>query len=146
LNVHYHLVVPDGVFVADEDTGELSVLRLPGPDLLAILDRVADRIAGRLADEAGDRDDVDTPSDLWSQLQTEAATTWRSPPRPSSIARGTDLGRAWDDRSAGGVLADDRGVSRRALGQCSPSASAHLPAIDRTPRTDPCIAYSSQLV
>ena len=40
MNVHYHLVVPDGVFVADEDTGELSLLRLRGPtedDLLAIV-------------------------------------------------------------------------------------------------------------
>jgi len=104
LNVHYHLVVPDGVFVADEDTGELSLVRLRGPtedDLLAILDRVADRIAERLTDEATDRHDadehVDSPPDLWSQLQTEAATTWRSPPRRSSIARGTEPGRAWSD-------------------------------------------------
>ena len=44
MNVHYHLVVPDGVFVAG-DAGELSLQELRGPtddDLLAILDRVAD--------------------------------------------------------------------------------------------------------
>jgi hypothetical protein len=92
------------VFVADEDTGELSLLQLRGPtddDLLAILDRVQDRIAERLADEATRRDDadehVDSPPDLWSQLQTEDATTWRSAPRPSSLARGTEPGRAWSD-------------------------------------------------
>jgi hypothetical protein len=106
LNLHYHLVVPDGVFVADETTGELSLLELRGPtddELLAILDRVADRIGQRLADEAAcrgdaaDHDDADTPPDLWSQLQAESATTWRSPPRPSSISRGTQPGRAWSE-------------------------------------------------
>jgi hypothetical protein len=104
LNVHYHLVIPDGVFVADAATGELSPLQLRGPtddDLLAILDRVANRIAVRLADEAGHRnavlDDDDSPPDLWSQVQREAATTWSAPPRPSSIARGTERGRAWSD-------------------------------------------------
>lgn len=94
LNVHYHLVVPDGVFVAD-DAGELSLQELRGPtddELLAILDRVADRIGERLADEAGrrgdaaDDDDADMPPDLWSQLQAESSTTWRSPPRPSQPA------------------------------------------------------------
>ena len=102
LNVHYHLVVPDGVFVADEATGELSLVRLSGPtadDLLAILDRVADRINERLAEARDHRDaadkDVDTPPDLYSQLQFEAATTWKAPPRPSSISRGTEPGRAW---------------------------------------------------
>ena len=103
LNVHYHLVVPDGVFVADPaTTGELALMRLPGPtddELLAILDRVADRINARLAEEHAHRDgadeEVDTPPDLYSQLQFEAATTWRSPPRPSSISRGTEPGRAW---------------------------------------------------
>lgn len=103
LNVHYHLVVPDGVFVAD-DAGELSLQELRGPtddELLAILDRVADRIGERLADEAGrrgdaaDDDDADMPPDLWSQLMAESLTTWRSPPRPSSISRGTEPGRAW---------------------------------------------------
>ena len=46
LNVHYHLVVPDAVFVVD-DSGVLSLLELRGPtddELLAILDRVADQI------------------------------------------------------------------------------------------------------
>ena len=53
LNVHYHLVVPDGVFVAEETSGELSVLELRGPtddELLAVLDRVADRIATAVVD------------------------------------------------------------------------------------------------
>jgi len=81
LNVHYHLVVPDGVFVADDTTGELSMVELRGPtddELLTIVDRVADRIGDRLADPAGrrgdaadadDADGADTPPDLWSQLQ-----------------------------------------------------------------------------
>ena len=52
LNVHYHLVVPDGVFVADQDTGELSLLRLRGPtddELLAILDLGSKPIRPQLA-------------------------------------------------------------------------------------------------
>jgi hypothetical protein len=123
LNVHYHLVVPDGVFVAD-DAGELSLQELRGPsddELLAILDRVADRIGERLADEACHRDDAaddlaaDTPPDLWSQLQAEAATTWRTPPRPSSISRGT--GRpAWSGFSlhaAVAIAATDRAALER---------------------------------
>lgn len=40
-------------------------------------------------------DQTDPPPDLWSQLQAESATTWRSPARPSSIARGTEPGRAY---------------------------------------------------
>jgi Putative transposase len=101
LSVHYHLVVPDGVFVVDDVTGELSLVPLPGPteaELVAILDRVADRIAVRLADEAGDTnasDNVDTPPDLWSQVQADATTTWRSPSTSRSVARGTEPDRAW---------------------------------------------------
>jgi len=103
LNVHYHLVVPDGVFVVD-DSGELSLPELRGPtddELRAILDRVADRIGERLADESGHRDDAaedidaDPPPDLWSQLQAESAKTWRAPLRPSSMSRGSEPGWAW---------------------------------------------------
>jgi len=54
LNVHFHLLVPDGVFTQAGDG--LSFVRLPAPtgvDLLAILDRVIRRVARRLANEAG---------------------------------------------------------------------------------------------
>ena len=88
LNVHYHLVVPDGVFVADEDTGELSLLRLRGPsddDLLAILERAADRIAERFADEATDRDDAD--EHVCSRFPARMARRRES--RPMASARRT---------------------------------------------------------
>ena len=51
LNVHFHLVVPDGVFVDDEAHG-LRFELLPVPtnaEVLAILDRLLRRIARRLA-------------------------------------------------------------------------------------------------
>jgi len=102
LNVHYHLVVPDGVVVVDEPTGVLSMRALRGPtdeELLAILDRVADRISDRLARETAARQDGvdDEPPDLWSQVQGEAATTWRSARSASRGSRGTEGGRAWSE-------------------------------------------------
>lgn len=55
LNVHFHLLVPDGVF-AETDAGLVFML-LPAPtggDLLAILDRVMCRVARRLDREEPD--------------------------------------------------------------------------------------------
>lgn len=55
LNVHFHLLVPDGVFIADE--GRLAFALHPVPtsaDVVAILDRIVRRSARRLADEARD--------------------------------------------------------------------------------------------
>jgi hypothetical protein len=57
LNVHFHVVVPDGVFVDDGD--QLAFVMHPMPttsDVLAILDRIVRRLARRLAAEARDDD------------------------------------------------------------------------------------------
>jgi len=48
LNVHFHLVVPDGVFVEDGDS--LTFVMLPVPsnaDVLRILDRIMRRVVRR---------------------------------------------------------------------------------------------------
>jgi len=100
LNVHFHLLVPDGVFSPTADDG-LAFALLPAPtgtDLLAILDRVIRRIARRIAEEAGDNDAAGAPDaspDLFAQIQAEAATTWRSPATtpPTSCAAPTASAR-----------------------------------------------------
>jgi hypothetical protein len=98
LNVHFHLVVPDGVFV--EDGGSLTLVMLPVPsntDVLAILDRIMRRIARRLANEAeNDLDEAPAP-DVFAQVQAEAAATWRSPAIASTSIRGSERLRAWCD-------------------------------------------------
>jgi hypothetical protein len=70
LNVHYHLIVPDGVFVAHEDTGELSVLRLPGPsdDVLDAPGRDDPRIVEQLV--AALAAPQDTPAHTRARLAT----------------------------------------------------------------------------
>ena len=165
LNVHYHLVVPDGVFVADEATGELSLLRLRGPtddELLAILDRVADQIGKRLADESGHRDavddiDVDPPPDLWSQLQAESATTWRSPPRPSlattAAATGSRRTAQRGFRRCAAACANASPVARRdgrSGGSRSspgrPSSRCHRDSAQRSPHARPRAFATSALV
>jgi hypothetical protein len=78
LNVHFHLLVPDGVFVDDDD--RLAFAPHPVPtsvDVLAILDRIVRLIARLLADEACD--DRVEDIDVLAQVQAEAAATWRSP-------------------------------------------------------------------
>lgn len=65
LNVHYHLVVPDGVFVDDGE--QLRFVMLPVPtnqDVLAILDRIVRRVVRRLVAEARDDDDMPAASDV----------------------------------------------------------------------------------
>ena len=53
LNVHFHLVVPDGVFVDDGEGLAFAMHPVPtSADVLAILDRIVRRVARRLADEA----------------------------------------------------------------------------------------------
>ena len=68
LNVHYHLLVPDGVFAEAGDGLAFVLLPVPtGADLLAILNRVIRQVARRLANEAAgvnDTDDADLPPDL----------------------------------------------------------------------------------
>ena len=95
LNVHYHLVVPDGVFV---DDGEgLRFVMHPVPttaDVVAILDRIVRRVARRLADETRDDDD-EVALDVLAQVQTEAAATWRSPTDGKPTVRGAERLRAW---------------------------------------------------
>jgi len=61
LNVHFHLLVPDGVFVDDEDRLVFALHPVPtSANVVAILDRMVRRIARRLAAEA--RDDAKPPS------------------------------------------------------------------------------------
>ena len=81
LNVHFHLVVPDGVFVDDENRLAFALHPVPtSADVVAILERIVRRIARRLADEARD-DSVEEGGDVLAQVQAEAAATWRSPGR-----------------------------------------------------------------
>jgi len=80
LNVHCHVVVPDGVFVVDGD--QLRFERIPVPssaDVLAILDRIMRQVAKRLAREAHHDDDAPEAPDVLAQVQAEAAATWRAP-------------------------------------------------------------------
>jgi hypothetical protein len=84
LNVHFHLVVPDGVFIDDADRLAFALHPVPtSTDVLAILDR----IARRLADEARD-DSVEHGVDVLAQVQAEAAATWRSPHNGKPIGGG----------------------------------------------------------
>ncbi|HEX2689477.1 MAG TPA: transposase [Kofleriaceae bacterium] len=113
LNVHFHLLIPDGVFTDVGDGLAFALLPAPtGVDLLAILDRVIRQIARRLAEEAGvnNTDDADLPPDLFAQVQVEAATTWRSPATATAHpVRGSDRLRAWCagfSLHAGVVIAD----------------------------------------
>jgi len=99
LNVHYHLVIPDGVFV-DDDHGGLAFVLHPvprGADVIPILDRIVRRVMRRLADEAVvDPDEsIDPTPDLFAQVQVEAATTWRAPSVASAPMRGSEYLRAW---------------------------------------------------
>jgi hypothetical protein len=71
LNVHFHLLIPDGVFT-ETDAGLMFTL-LPAPtgrDLLAILDRVIRRVARRLAREQPDDAAADeSPPELFAQIR-----------------------------------------------------------------------------
>lgn len=121
LNVHFHLVVPDGVFA--EDGAGLRFEMLPVPtnaNVLAILDRIMRRIARRLAKDAARRElDEDAAPDLLAQIQAEAASTWRSPANASASrpVRGAEKLRAWCEGfslHAGVVIAEhDRDALER---------------------------------
>lgn len=90
LNVHFHLLVPDGVFVDDDDRLAFALHPVPtSADVLAILDRVVRRIARRLADEVCD--DRWEGIDVLAQVQAEAAATWRSAVRDG-------VGATWHGR------------------------------------------------
>ena len=77
LNVHFHLLVPDGVFA--QTGAEPAFMLLPAPtagDLWAILERAMRRVARRLAREEADNTALaDSPPELFAQLHAEAATT-----------------------------------------------------------------------
>jgi hypothetical protein len=97
LNVHFHLVVPDGVFVEDGTGLRFEMLPVPtNANVLAILDRIMRRIARRQANEARNELDEDVAPDVLAQVQAEAASTWRSPMDASASrsVRGADP-RAW---------------------------------------------------
>ncbi|MDQ3365202.1 MAG: transposase [Myxococcota bacterium] len=97
LNVHFHLVVPDGVFVDEHQGLRFELLPVPtNADVLAILDRLRRRIARRLAmhANAGAFDD-DARPDVFAQVQADAATTWRSSTETRATVRGVERLRAW---------------------------------------------------
>lgn len=98
LNVHFHLVVPDGVFVDDEAHG-LRFELVPVPtnaEVLVILDRLVRRIARRFAKLANaDAFDDDARPDVLAQVQADAATTWRSSTDARATVRGVERLRAW---------------------------------------------------
>jgi hypothetical protein len=98
LNVHFHLVVPDGVFVDDGDGLAFAMLPVPtSADVLAILDRIVRRVARRLAEEAKEDDDEATAPDVLAQVQTEAAATWRAPADGRATVRGAERLHAWHE-------------------------------------------------
>ena len=109
LNVHFHLVVPDGVFVDDKNWLAFALHPVPtSADVVAILDRITRRIARRLPGEARD-DRVEEGGDVLAQVQAEAATTWRSPHNGKPTVRGVERLRAWCEGfslHAGVVIAD----------------------------------------
>ena len=114
---HFHLVVPDGVFVDDGDGLAFAMHPVPtSADMLAILDRIVRRVARRLADEAHGDDDSDAP-DVLAQVQAEAAATWRSPADGKPTVRGAERLRAWSEGfslHAGVLIADhDRDALER---------------------------------
>jgi hypothetical protein len=118
LNVHFHLVVPDGVFVDDSDGLRFVMHPVPtNADVLAILDRIMRRVARRLANEAVDDAPEDAAPDVLAQVQAEAATTWRSPAEAKPIVRGSERLRAWSEGfslHAGVVIAEhDRDALER---------------------------------
>jgi hypothetical protein len=108
LNGHFHLLVPDGVFVDADDRLAFALHPVPtSADVLAILDRIVCRIARRLADEASD--DRVEDIDALAQVQAEAAATWRSPHNGKPTVRGVERLRAWCEGfslHAGVVIAD----------------------------------------
>jgi len=125
LNVHFHLVVPDGVFAQDEGAS-LSFVALGGPrdeDVLQILRRVVHRLERRLIRELErdhDLDDVaDDDPDALGALQDEALATWRVPGRRTlGPVEGAERRRAWLEgfslHVAVGIAATDReGLERR---------------------------------
>jgi hypothetical protein len=121
LNVHFHLVVPDGVFVEDGEGLRFEMLPVPtDANVLAILDRIMRRIAPRLEKDAtnGEHDEVATP-DVFAQVQAEAASTWRSPTDASASrpVRGAEKLHAWCEGfslHAGVVIAEhDRDALER---------------------------------
>jgi hypothetical protein len=116
LNVHYHVIVPDGVFV--EDGGPLAFAMLPVPtseDVLAILDRIVRRVAKRLGREPHD-DDAPTTPDVLAQVQAEAAASWRTPTDGHDVVRGAERLRAWCEGFS--LHAGDRRASRGSV--CRP--------------------------
>lgn len=121
LNVHFHLVVPDGVFV-DGDAGLRFEMAVPtNTDVLAILDRLLRRIARRLAMHANADDvDEDARPDVLAQVQADAATTWSSSTEARATVRGVERLRAWC-------------VTRhsRSLQPVSSSPRTNVPALER---------------
>jgi hypothetical protein len=95
---------------------------------LAILDRIVRRIVRRLADEARD-DSLDEDVAALTQVQAEAATTWRSPQNRKPTVRGVERLRAWCEGfslHAGVVIADhDREALERLCRYGTRPAFAH---------------------
>ena len=125
LNVHFHLLVPDGVFVDDDDRLAFAPHPVPtSADVLAILDRIVRRIARRLADEACD--DRVEDIDVLAQVQAEAAATCPTTAnRPCAVSSGCAPGvRA--SLHVGVVIADhDREALERLCRYGTRPAIAH---------------------
>ena len=118
MNVHYHVIVPDGVFVDDGEGLRFAMHPMPtSADVLAILDRLVRRIARRLARETQRRRRRGRAADVLAQVQAEAAATWRSPSDAKPTVRGAERLRAWHEGfslHAGVVIADhDRDALER---------------------------------
>ncbi len=88
LNVHFHVVVPDGVFVEDGQGGAVRLHALPGPrdqDVVDIAMKVARRVLDLVADDAeGQGAPLDDESAALAAAQAAAIETGTLIPQPPS--------------------------------------------------------------
>jgi hypothetical protein len=125
LNVHYHVIVPDGVFVDDGD--RLTFVMLPVPtsqDVLAILDRIVRRTYDTRRARAGpSRGSSELAfADRWSRGRARRRTAARVVRRQSFsiFARGRGDRRPRPRRARAAVSV-----------RCAPGVRAGAPIVDR---------------
>ena len=88
LNIHFHVVVPDGVFVRSDD-GAVSFARLPAPedeDVQALLQRIATRVLRLLRKEVGgDEPGADALATLFAASLSSRPPPSGEAPRPKRL-------------------------------------------------------------
>ena len=80
LNVHFHCVIPDGVFVRDDAGVRFVELAPPSDDeVMDVLRRVAARLERLLRPRLASREDDARPLDALGAAQTEAMNSLGTP-------------------------------------------------------------------